>query len=660
MSGAADSVIPRSELPPRRISTFLRESLQPFPGRAEASLRMTLACLVIITISMTLQIPSTALAAYMVFFVSREDMATTAKTGIALILAVTIAIGLTILCFQFTVNQPALRLALMAVLFALGMYISRIFALGALGFGLGFVLLITQSTVDLYPSGELLLRDTLWIWAALSFSITVVILVNVLVLPARPLALLREEVIYRLRFVADNLVVHQAAPASAPGSASGPASAASPAPAPALPAGAMRALDPVRPFALMKLAAGKAPDFARKIPAYSAAIAALSKLIEATCILSSQPATPSPSQAARLQNLRDSCIAMMHTIAHPGPSAYVPAPSTSPSGTGTADALLAEMEAGMADIATHWNAAHRGDEMAAPPPVAKPSLFVPDARTNPIYQQFALKVTFAAMFCYVLYTGFAWPGIHTCTITCAVIALTTSGSTVHKATMRMLGALAGGALALFATVFIVPHLESLGGLLLLITPVALASAWISVGGERIAYFGWQLAFAFFLCILHGFEPSTDVTIVRDRLIGVLIGTAVMGLIFHYVWPERASDQLRHTLARILRSTGQRSVLQDLRTASRQAQDAAFEIGLGQSARVDGLFASTQAVVLASLAPHRLPIDATLHHYADYLEGAQPPGTVPPPAPVATSDSPQEQALLARLEWLRQSCIAYRS
>jgi uncharacterized membrane protein YccC len=181
-----------------------------------------------------------------------------------------------------------------------------------------------------------------------------------------------------------------------------------------------------------------------------------------------------------------------------------------------------------------------------------------------------------------------------------------------------------------------------------------------VGGERIAYFGWQLAFAFFLCILHGFEPSTDVTIVRDRLIGVLIGTAVMGLIFHYVWPERASDQLRHTLARILRSTGQRSVLQDLRTASRQAQDAAFEIGLGQSARVDGLFASTQAVVLASLAPHRLPIDATLHHYADYLEGAQPPGTVPPPAPVATSDSPQEQALLARLEWLRQSCIAYRS
>jgi multidrug resistance protein MdtO len=638
MSDTADSAIPRSEQPPRRISTFLRESLQPFPGRAEASLRMTLACLVIISISMTLQIPSTALAAYMVFFVSREDTATTTKTGIALILAVTIAVGLTILCFQITVNQPALRLALMAVLFALGMYISRIFALGALGFGLGFILLITQSTVDLYPSGELLLRDTLWIWAALSFSITVVIVVNLVVLPARPLALLREEVIYRLRFVADNLVVHHTAPA--------------------LPAGAMRALDPVRPFMLMKLAAGKAPDLAPKIPAYSAALAALSKLIEATCMLSSLAAPPSPAQAVRLQNLRDACVAMMHAIAHPGPSAYVPAPSTSPSGTGTADALLAEMEADMAAIATHWNAAQRGDEMTAPPPAAKPSLFVSDARSNPIYQQFALKVTFAAMFCYVLYTGFAWPGIHTCTITCAVIALTTSGSTVHKATMRLLGALAGGALALLATVFIVPHLESLGGLLLLIAPVALAGAWISVGGERIAYFGWQLAFAFFLCILHGFEPSTDVSIVRDRLIGILIGTAVMGLIFHYVWPERASDQLRHTLARILRNSGQRSVLQDLRIASRQAQDAAFEIGLGQSARVDGLFASTQAVALGCLAPHRSDIDDTLRQYADYLDSAQAPGAAPPPIPVATSDSPQEQALLARLQWLRQSCIAY--
>ena len=637
MSGAADTVIPRSGQPPRRISAFLRESLQPFPGRAEGSLRMTLACLVIITISMTLQIPSTALAAYMVFFVSREDMATTAKTGIALILAVTIAIGLTILCFQVTVNQPGLRVALMALLFALGMYLSRIFALGALGFGLGFILLITQSTVDLYPSGELLLRDTLWTWAALSFSITVVILVNVLVLPARPLALLREEVIYRLRFVADKLVVRPAAPV--------------------LPEGAMRALDPVRPFALMKLAASKAPDFAGKMPAYGAALAALNKLIEAACMLSSQPAPISPSHAARLQHLRDACTAMMHAIAQAGPSAYVPAASASPGGAGAADALLAEMEAGMADIATHWNAAQRGDAPAAPPPAARPALFVADARSNPIYQQFALKVTFAAMFCYVLYTGLAWPGIHTCTITCAVIALTTSGSTVHKATMRMLGALTGGALALLATVFIVPHLESLGGLLLLVTPVALASAWISLGGERIAYFGWQLAFAFFLCILHSFEPSTDVTIVRDRLIGILIGTAVMGLVFHYVWPERASDQLRQTLARILRSSGQRSVLRDLRTASRQAQDAAFEIGLGQSARVDALFAATQAVALGCLAPHATGIDDTLRQYADYLDSAQAPGAAPPPAPAAASEAPQEQALLARLQWLRQSCIA---
>jgi hypothetical protein len=151
-----------------------------------------------------------------------------------------------------------------------------------------------------------------------------------------------------------------------------------------------------------------------------------------------------------------------------------------------------------------------------------------------------------------------------------------------------------------------------------------------------------------------------VSIVRDRLIGILIGTAVMGLIFHYVWPERASDQLRHTLARILRNSGQRSVLQDLRIASRQAQDAAFEIGLGQSARVDGLFASTQAVALGCLAPHRSDIDDTLRQYADYLDSAQAPGAAPPPIPVATSDSPQEQALLARLQWLRQSCIAYTS
>ena len=53
--------------------------------------------------------------------------------------------------------------------------------------------------------------------------------------------------------------------------------------------------------------------------------------------------------------------------------------------------------------------------------------------------------------------------------------------------------------------------------------VALASAWIAAGDERIAYAGFQIAFAFFLCVIQGAGPSFDMVTARDRVIGILLG-----------------------------------------------------------------------------------------------------------------------------------------
>ena len=47
------------------------------------------------------------------------------------------------------------------------------------------------------------------------------------------------------------------------------------------------------------------------------------------------------------------------------------------------------------------------------PAKRKKPLFVADAFTNPAHVHFALKVTPAAMACYVIYTGLDWPGLHT-------------------------------------------------------------------------------------------------------------------------------------------------------------------------------------------------------------------------------------------------------
>ena len=83
---------------------------------------------------------------------------------------------------------------------------------------------------------------------------------------------------------------------------------------------------------------------------------------------------------------------------------------------------------------------------------------------------------------------------------------------------------------------------------------ALASAWVAVGDERIAYAGFQAAFAFFLCILQGSAPAFDMATARDRVIGILIGIFVSYLMFVLVWPvslaRRIDPGLREAIANL--------------------------------------------------------------------------------------------------------------
>ncbi len=93
--------------------------------------------------------------------------------------------------------------------------------------------------------------------------------------------------------------------------------------------------------------------------------------------------------------------------------------------------------------------------------------------------------------------------------------------------------------------------------LVLLTAVGSALAgWIASGTERISYAGLQFAFAFYLSIFQGFEPQVNLTTVRDRVVGILLGTFVSAIMFRYVWPEHAADQLRATLGRVLRTLSQ--------------------------------------------------------------------------------------------------------
>src|SRR5258708_11701994 len=63
----------------------------------------------------------------------------------------------------------------------------------------------------------------------------------------------------------------------------------------------------------------------------------------------------------------------------------------------------------------------------------------------------------------------------------------------------------------------------------------------------------QIALAFFMGLLQTYSPATDLTVLRDRVVGILLGNVVMTLVFSVLWPESATTRLRSASADALRS-----------------------------------------------------------------------------------------------------------
>jgi multidrug resistance protein MdtO len=215
----------------------------------------------------------------------------------------------------------------------------------------------------------------------------------------------------------------------------------------------------------------------------------------------------------------------------------------------------------------------------APPAASKRGgFFLPDAFSNPDHVRYALKTTVAAMFCYLLYSQINWPGIHTCFITVYMVSLGTTAETVEKMTLRIIGCLVGAVLGIAAIVFVTPVLTSVAGLMMLVLIGAWLSAWIAFGSPRIAYAGFQIALVFFMCVLQGAAPGYDLTLARDRTIGILIGNVVVYLVFTRVWPVTVAARIDSGLATLRQQWARLAALPDAVTRRAQAASAMAQCG----------------------------------------------------------------------------------
>ncbi|OXR49915.1 FUSC family protein [Pusillimonas sp. T2] len=184
------------------------------------------------------------------------------------------------------------------------------------------------------------------------------------------------------------------------------------------------------------------------------------------------------------------------------------------------------------------------------PPEPHSGFFRADALSNPEHYRFALKTTLAASLAYITYTALDWQDIHTAMVTCYVAALGSTGETLHKLTLRIVGCLIGAAMGIASILFLIPYMTSIGELMLLVFAGILVAGWVSSGSERIAYAGVQIGLAFLLTVLQGFGPDVEISVATDRVAGILLGNALLYLIFTRIWPISSLEMARAGLAEV--------------------------------------------------------------------------------------------------------------
>ncbi|HET6554200.1 MAG TPA: FUSC family protein [Dyella sp.] len=513
-----------------RLRAFLQSELAPFPGRLNAVWRFALSSALVIVISMTLQVPSLALSLIMVFLTAQENTVLTKLSGILIVIGTSIAVGLTILLIKLTIDYAMLRILAACIVAFIGMYFMRVSRLGSIGYLVAQFVLYLQSLVDLPVSPEMLVRALLWVWVAVTYPVAITIAVNFLFLPARPARLLTDEMRRQLDEVRKQLEAVRAQ-ASAPTLST------------AAVAHGVLVLHRHLAFATRGDEA-----YERDRARHLGRIAAIDRLHTAAAHLSQLPTTAiSPEQrdrvSALLARLDDLCAAITNDNRFALSGKWISTRASSK----PLDSALREMEHALHAIA------QAESTPVLVPAAPKEGLISADAFSNPMYGRFALKTVLAALLCYVFYTAVQWPGIHTSMLTCFIIALPSLGASSHKGLMRVVGCVIGSIVALLATIFVFPYIDSITGLLLLTMPIVAISAWIAAGSPRTNYIGIQIIFAYALARLGQFGPTIDLTEIRDRMIGILIGAAVFMVVSTLLWPEREGDALKTMLARLLRS-----------------------------------------------------------------------------------------------------------
>jgi multidrug resistance protein MdtO len=504
--------------------------LEPRGGRFAFAARLALICALTVLVAEIYQTPEPALAAYVVFFLNREDRTMSLIMNIALVVVVTLIIGLVLLVAMAVADDPMWRVISIGMLSFGLLFLASGSKLRPIGSTLALVVGYALDKLGTIQVGEEATRGLLYAWLFVGIPAGVSIVVN-LVLAPPPRRLAERAIARRLELCGamlrapDERIRREFNECLREGA--------------------------VEIQKRLSLAQRERTSTPKDIEALRQAAGSTVVLLSAVEVMDRYPEALLPGKVREyLAQTLQEMAAVLATGAYPIGIAWEAPDADRPLSPFEAD-VLADFKDAIVRFAEIPNLDTRVEDK----PKKSGGFFQEDAFTNPEHVHYALKTTAAAIFCYILYSLLDWPGIHTCFLTCYAVSLGTTAETTEKLTLRILGCLIGAAAGIGAIVFLVPSLTSIGALMIIVFLGAYAAAYVAGGGPRISYAGFQIAFAFFLSVVQGSAPAFDMQTARDRVIGILIGNVVVYLLFTNLWPVSVGKRVDPAIASLLRRLG---------------------------------------------------------------------------------------------------------
>ncbi len=525
---------------------FIRWEVAPYPGRANTVIRMTVTVTLVMIIVVTFRIPNAFLAALFSILLARENLASTWRGGRILVLGFVVATLYTLLGIMLFRGYPITHFFWVIGSLYLVFFVIRTTTNYAAALAFAIPIGIALPLWDRSLPSELQVEGTLW---------------PLLVIAVGAGATVATEAVYRIFDRSDPLItsidnlllaVQQVVESTA---------------------GLHAPAEPIRARILqydmvgtgrLRMALQRQGVDPTHRAQRSALISLTGRLIGLAAGLATNLERSSPpasgDDAIRLRALSERLGTIRTELRESGViSASPPVLEGPPS---SSFPMLQEMERTVALIPevfkpyeivdSSQNASGRNWWHA---------LFLPDAFQNPEYIRFAFAGCLAATVCYVVYNALDWPGIGTTSVlTCIVTALSTIGNSLQAQFLRLAGFVVGGlVLGISAQILILPGIDTVFGFAVFFAAATALAAWFATSSPRLSYFGVQIALAFFFVNLQDAQIQTDLTIARDRVLGVLLGILAMGFIFDRFGTKSDAQQLQKLLVRNVRLLAQLGV-----------------------------------------------------------------------------------------------------